>query len=124
MEDAGTVSSREKVIDTDPTIDRLIELLHAVQSGDGEAWNEVIGFFHNHFITLEGLQIALALANKYRQGPELPRPSAPDDAEVSGVIAKCIADIERDREQMKKDQEDIDRLKSETRAMIARLLAA
>jgi hypothetical protein len=47
-----------------------------------------------------------------------------EDAELKALIAECVANVERAREKMIRDQVEIDRLKSETRVMIARLLAA
>ena len=44
--------------------------------------------------------------------------------QVSAWVDECLADVERAREKMSRDQNEIDRLKSETRIMIARLLAA
>ena len=45
-----------------------------------------------------------------------------EDEELNALITECMADVERAREKMGKDQLEIDRLKSETRMMIARLL--
>jgi hypothetical protein len=47
-----------------------------------------------------------------------------DEAAFKTFLAETVAKVEGAREQMKNDQIEIDRLKSETRAMIARLLAA
>jgi thiamine biosynthesis lipoprotein ApbE len=50
-----------------------------------------------------------------------------DDAEpadLKAAIDECIAEIDRVRTRMENDQEEIDRLKSETREILARLKAA
>ncbi len=47
-----------------------------------------------------------------------------DEATFEARVAETLADITRAREKMRSDQLEIDRLKAETRAMIARLLAA
>jgi glutathione S-transferase len=47
-----------------------------------------------------------------------------DDAEFESAIGKMFAEMEREREQMKKDQEEIDRLKARTRATLAQIEAA
>lgn len=49
----------------------------------------------------------------------------PDEAAaLEGAIAKLVAKIKRATKQMKSDQAEIDRLKAETRAMLAKLKAA
>jgi predicted RNA binding protein with dsRBD fold (UPF0201 family) len=47
-----------------------------------------------------------------------------DDAEIESAIKKIFVEIEHEHEQMEKDQEDIERLKAQTRAMLAQLKAA
>lgn len=47
-----------------------------------------------------------------------------DDAELEAAIEQIFVEIEREHEQMKKDQEEIDRLKVRTRAILAQLKAA
>jgi uncharacterized protein YaaN involved in tellurite resistance len=47
-----------------------------------------------------------------------------DDAEFESAIEKIFVEIEREHEEMKKDQEEIDRLKARTRAILAQLKAA
>lgn len=44
--------------------------------------------------------------------------------DYEAAIEHCLTEIERLNEQMQKDQADIDRLKAETRAMLAKLKAA
>lgn len=47
-----------------------------------------------------------------------------DDAGIKEAIEKIFTEIEREHETMKKDQEEIDRLKARTRAILAQLKAA
>jgi len=47
-----------------------------------------------------------------------------NEEELEALISECLAEVERTREKMSRDQPEIDRLKSETRMMISRLLAA
>ncbi|MGB9181389.1 MAG: hypothetical protein WCB68_19315 [Pyrinomonadaceae bacterium] len=47
-----------------------------------------------------------------------------DEDEVKEAIEKIFVEIEREHEEMKKDQEEIDRLKARTRAILAQLKAA
>ena len=47
-----------------------------------------------------------------------------DEAEVKAAIEKMLAEVEQNREKMKRDQEEIDRLKARTRAALAQLEAA
>jgi predicted RNA binding protein with dsRBD fold (UPF0201 family) len=47
-----------------------------------------------------------------------------DEAEIKEAIKKIFVEIEREHEKMKLDQEEIDRLKARTRAILARLKAA
>jgi predicted RNA binding protein with dsRBD fold (UPF0201 family) len=47
-----------------------------------------------------------------------------DDAEIKEAIEKIFTEIEHEHEKMKKDQEEIDRLKARTRAILAQLKAA
>lgn len=47
-----------------------------------------------------------------------------DSVEIQAAIGKIFADIERNREQMKRDQQEIDRLKARTRAMLAQMETA
>jgi hypothetical protein len=49
-------------------------------------------------------------------------PSEPHtEAEYQIAIERCLAEMKRLREQIDEDQQEIDRLKEETRAMIAKL---
>jgi uncharacterized protein YaaN involved in tellurite resistance len=47
-----------------------------------------------------------------------------EDAEIQAAIEKMLAEVEHNREKMRRDQEEIDRLKARTRAALARLEAA
>lgn len=47
-----------------------------------------------------------------------------DEAEIKAAVQQFLIEIERNREKMRRDQEDIDRLKTHTRAMLAQLEAA
>ncbi len=47
-----------------------------------------------------------------------------NEAEIKAAIQQFLVEIERNREKMQRDQEDIDRLKARTRAMLAQLEAA
>jgi hypothetical protein len=47
-----------------------------------------------------------------------------ESAEIKAAVHECIAEIDRVRKQMETDQAEIDRLKAETREMLARLKAA
>ena len=46
------------------------------------------------------------------------------EAELKAAIQQLLIEVERNRETMQRDQEDIDRLKARTRAMLAQLEAA
>lgn len=46
------------------------------------------------------------------------------DEDVQDAIKKCVAEVQSIIEQMANDQTEIDRLKAETRAMLAELKAA
>ena len=48
----------------------------------------------------------------------------PDEANIKAAIENTCAEIARAIELMRKDQEEIDRLKAETRAMLNKLKAA
>lgn len=48
----------------------------------------------------------------------------PESAEVKEAVRACIAEIDFVSKQMKADQDEIDHLKSETRAILARLKVA
>ncbi|HEY0320499.1 MAG TPA: hypothetical protein VGC66_05955 [Pyrinomonadaceae bacterium] len=51
----------------------------------------------------------------------------PTDAEpedLKSAVGECIKEIDRVRTQMESDQEEIERLKSETREILSRLKAA
>ncbi len=52
----------------------------------------------------------------------LPMPKT--DKEYKAAIDQCFAQIERMREQIARDQMEIDRLKAETRAILAELRTA
>jgi Tfp pilus assembly protein PilN len=54
----------------------------------------------------------------------LPEPTLKTAADYEAAIDQCLTEIQRLREKMDKDQADIDRLKAETRAILARLKAA
>ena len=47
-----------------------------------------------------------------------------EPADLKAAVNECIREIDRVRKLMEGDQEEIDRLKSETREMLARLKAA
>jgi len=47
-----------------------------------------------------------------------------NEAELKAAINQLLIEVERNREKMQRDQEDIDRLKARTRAMLAQLEAA
>jgi NH3-dependent NAD+ synthetase len=47
-----------------------------------------------------------------------------DEVEIKAAIGSFLAEIERNREKMQRDQEDIERLKARTRATLAQLEAA
>ena len=46
------------------------------------------------------------------------------EAEMKAAIKQLLVEVERNRKKMQRDQEDIDRLKARTRAMLAQLEAA
>jgi len=46
------------------------------------------------------------------------------EAELKAAIQQLLIEVERNRKKMQRDQEDIDRLKARTRAMLAQLEAA
>ena len=50
--------------------------------------------------------------------------SADEAAQIQGAIQECILEMHRANERMKKDQEEIERLKAKTRAMLAELEAS
>jgi hypothetical protein len=45
-------------------------------------------------------------------------------ADYKAAIEQCLAEMQRLHEQMARDQEDIDRLRAETKALLAALQAA
>lgn len=45
-------------------------------------------------------------------------------ADYEAAIDQCLAEMQRLHEQMERDQEDIDRLRAETKALLAALKAA
>ncbi len=47
-----------------------------------------------------------------------------EEAEVKAAIEKMLVEVEHNRENMQRDQEEIDRLKARTRSMLAQLEAA
>jgi uncharacterized protein YaaN involved in tellurite resistance len=47
-----------------------------------------------------------------------------DTGEIQAAIEQIFVEIERNREQMERDQQEIDRLKARTRTMLAQLEAA
>ena len=47
-----------------------------------------------------------------------------EEAEIQAAIEKMLAEVEHNREKMQHDQEEIDRLKARTRAMLSQLEAA
>lgn len=51
-------------------------------------------------------------------------PIADEPADYKAAVSHCIAEIDRVRKHMADDQEEIDRLKVETREILARLEAA
>lgn len=52
---------------------------------------------------------------------EVPKAEA---AKMDAAIKECISEMERARKRMKNDQAEIDRLKAQTRAMLAQMKAA
>ena len=46
------------------------------------------------------------------------------EAEMKAAIKQLLVEVERNRKKMQRDQEDIDRLKARTSAMLAQLEAA
>jgi hypothetical protein len=54
----------------------------------------------------------------------LPPPPLQTAADYEAAIEECLAEMQRLREKIDRDQADIDRLKVETRAILARLKAA
>ena len=51
----------------------------------------------------------------------LNKPSPITESEFEKAIELCLTEMRRTREQMNNDQQDIDRLKTETQAIIAEL---
>lgn len=51
----------------------------------------------------------------------LNQPAPQTEAEYEDVIKHCLAEMKHLREQMREDQQEIDRLKAETQAIIAEL---
>lgn len=47
-----------------------------------------------------------------------------EEADVKAAIGKMLVEVEQNRENMQRDQEEIDRLKARTRSMLAQLEAA
>jgi hypothetical protein len=47
-----------------------------------------------------------------------------DNPDMEGEIARILCEVERDRDDMRRAQQEIDRLKVQTRAMLAQLEAA
>ena len=47
-----------------------------------------------------------------------------ESAEIKTAIEQIFVEVERHREQMKRDQQEIDRLKARTRALLAQMEAA
>lgn len=45
-------------------------------------------------------------------------------ADYKAAIEQCLAEMQRLHEQMERDQEDIDRLRAETKTLLAELKAA
>jgi hypothetical protein len=58
------------------------------------------------------------------EGKVLPQPTLKTAADYEAAIDQCLAEMQRLREKMDRDQADIDRLKAETRAILAKLKAA
>jgi len=50
--------------------------------------------------------------------------AADDDATIQAEIGRMLKEVERNREDMKREQERIDRLKAHTRAILAQLESA
>ena len=48
-------------------------------------------------------------------------PTADEAAEIQEAIQRLLAEIEHANEQMTKDQQEIDQMRAETRAILARL---
>lgn len=51
-------------------------------------------------------------------------PTADEVADIEEAIQQCVAEMERATEQMTRDQGDIEKLKAETRAILAALRVA
>ncbi|MBI1924494.1 hypothetical protein HYR99_09610 [Candidatus Poribacteria bacterium] len=51
------------------------------------------------------------------------QPTLETAADYEAAIEQCLAEMKRLNEQLKQDQADIDRLKAETRAMLAKMKA-
>ena len=51
-------------------------------------------------------------------------PAADEPFDYNAAVVECIERIDRIRQKMKEDQKEIDRLKAETREILARLEAA
>lgn len=47
-----------------------------------------------------------------------------EEAEIKAAIAEMLAEVEHNREKMRRDQEEIERLKIRTRDMLTQLEAA
>ncbi len=47
-----------------------------------------------------------------------------DDAKLNAAVKRCLAEIDRSLERMDQDQAEIDRMKVETKAILAKLKAA
>ena len=56
--------------------------------------------------------------------PTTHEPGHANSTDFKAEVTECIAEIDRVRKQMEIDQDEIDRLKSETREILARLKAA
>jgi hypothetical protein len=54
----------------------------------------------------------------------LPRAAPKTSAEFEAAIEQCLAEMERLQQQIKTDQAEIDSLKAETRAILAKMRAA
>ncbi len=51
-------------------------------------------------------------------------PTAEEAAQIEAASKELLAEIKRANDQMARDQQEIDRLKAETRAILAKLKAA
>ncbi len=58
------------------------------------------------------------MSNDFRE------PTADETAKIKAAVEELLLEIKRTNEQMERDQEEIDRLRAQTRATLARLETA